>query len=81
MHDRSVIGDLNFDETYKYHEDFVFWLTISKNHNIFYTTITRAKKNLMIYWTPESANKIVSKFKNRFSIKDTQILKVKNGTL
>ena len=30
MYDRSVIGDLYFDETYNRHEDYIFWLTILK---------------------------------------------------
>ena len=30
MYDRSVIGDLYFDETYIRHEDYIFWLTILK---------------------------------------------------
>ena len=41
MYDRSVIGDLYFDETYNRHEDYIFWLTILKrgivakgNHNV-----------------------------------------------
>lgn len=30
MFDRDAIGELFFDETYKHHEDYVFWLTILK---------------------------------------------------
>ena len=30
MYDRSVVGDLYFDETYNRHEDYIFWLTILK---------------------------------------------------
>lgn len=33
-------------------------------HNIFYTAITRAKKKLKIYWTPECQNKIISTIKH-----------------
>ena len=33
MYDRSVIGDLYFDETYNRHEDYIFWLTILKKRN------------------------------------------------
>ena len=46
MYDRSVIGDLYFDETYNRHEDYVFWLTILKrgivakgNHNVLATYV------------------------------------------
>ena len=31
-------------------------------HNIFYTAITRSKKHLKIYWSPESQQKILSNF-------------------
>ena len=33
-------------------------------HNIFYTAITRAKKELMIYWTPEAENSIIENMKS-----------------
>lgn len=32
------------------------------NHNIFYTAITRARKNLKIYWSPKIQNSIIEKF-------------------
>ena len=32
-------------------------------HNIFYTAITRARKKLKIYWTPETQHKILSSLK------------------
>lgn len=32
-------------------------------HNIFYTAITRARKKLKIYWTPETQHKILSKMR------------------
>ena len=44
-------------------------------HNVFYTAITRAKKKLVIYWTPETAKKVLSEFKQRFDAKDGQIIK------
>lgn len=31
-------------------------------HNIFYTAITRARRNLTIYWSPEAQRRIVSSF-------------------
>lgn len=34
-------------------------------HNIFYTAITRTKEHLKIYWSPETENKILSRFKNK----------------
>ena len=45
------------------------------NHNIFYTAITRAKKKLMIYWTPETEKAILSSFEKRFNETDYLILK------
>jgi energy-coupling factor transporter ATP-binding protein EcfA2 len=47
------------------------------SHNIFYTAITRAKKNLRIYWTPESEKKILGSFKSKFNSKDYSLLKSK----
>lgn len=44
-------------------------------HNIFYTAITRAKKNLTIYWTPETEKKIVASFKIQNYDNDANILK------
>lgn len=32
-------------------------------HNIFYTAITRARKNLQIYWSPEVEHRVISSFK------------------
>ena len=44
-------------------------------HNIFYTAITRAKKTLTIYWTPETEKKIVDSFKILNYSNDAKILK------
>lgn len=46
-------------------------------HNIFYTAITRARKKLKIYWTPECQNKIISTIKHVDNGKDTCIIKTK----
>lgn len=48
-------------------------------HNIFYTAITRSKNNLVIYWTPETMNKIMSSFEEKDSFKDACILANKFG--
>ncbi len=45
------------------------------SHNVFYTAITRAKKDLMIYWTPETAAKILSNFKSHFDETDSLIIR------
>ena len=43
-------------------------------HNVFYTAITRAKKKLMVYWTPETASKVLSSFEPHFDAKDSNII-------
>ncbi len=44
-------------------------------HNIFYTAITRAKKHLTIYWSPETERKVINNF-NLFNCKrDANILR------
>lgn len=37
-------------------------------HNIFYTAITRSKKDLTIYWSPETQEKVI----NNFEIADSK---------
>lgn len=44
-------------------------------HNIFYTAITRAKKKLKIYWTPEVEEKVINRIKPRDISKDIELLK------
>ncbi len=44
------------------------------SHNIFYTAITRAKKKLKIYWTPETENKILNSLEKKFNEKDAILL-------
>jgi ATP-dependent exoDNAse (exonuclease V) alpha subunit len=46
-------------------------------HNIFYTAITRTKKNLKIYWTPETEKKVIENIKTANGNKDESILKIK----
>lgn len=45
-------------------------------HNIFYTAITRARKNLKIYWSPEVENKVIESFKPQNKAKDVALLKL-----
>lgn len=45
-------------------------------HNIFYTAITRAKKELKIYWSPEVEDKIIGSFKPQSKAKDIALLKL-----
>ena len=44
-------------------------------HNIFYTAITRAQKELKIYWTPEVEKKVLERIKPRNIDADVAILK------
>ena len=46
-------------------------------HNIFYTSITRAKEKLKIYWSPECQNKIISTIKHKEDNKDVILIKNK----
>lgn len=43
-------------------------------HNIFYTAITRAKKDLKIYWSESTQQKILSRIKPRNNSKDYHLL-------
>lgn len=44
-------------------------------HNIFYTAITRARKKLKIYWTPEVEEKILNRIKPKDISRDVELLK------
>lgn len=48
-------------------------------HNIFYTAITRTRKNLMIYWSPEVCDRILKRIRPCDYGKDYNILKAKNN--
>ena len=48
-------------------------------HNIFYTAITRTKKNLKIYWTSESQHKIIDSFVNDETSNDAKIFAARTG--
>jgi helicase, putative len=45
------------------------------SHSIFYTAITRARKNLEIFWSPETEEKIIKKLKHKTNCKDITFLK------
>jgi energy-coupling factor transporter ATP-binding protein EcfA2 len=44
-------------------------------HNIFYTAITRARKRLRIYWTPEVERKVLSQIKPKQNGRDVALLR------
>lgn len=48
-------------------------------HSIFYTAITRAKENLEIYWSPETASKVYERIKSNLNQQDANIFKNKFG--
>lgn len=48
-------------------------------HNIFYTAITRTKKNLKIYWTPETEAVILKNLKKKENKKDSIFLNIKHN--
>ena len=45
-------------------------------HNIFYTAITRARKDLKIYWSAETEKKFLSNLKKRDYSKDGNLLRI-----
>lgn len=45
-------------------------------HSIFYTAITRARKDLHIYWTPEVEAKVITRIKPRDMSEDISLLKM-----
>ena len=52
-------------------------LKIKLQKNILYTAITRAKKYLQIFWSPESQQRIFEQMKKRKNSRDISILKRK----
>jgi hypothetical protein len=46
-------------------------------HNIFYTSITRSKDKLKIYWTPQNEKRILTNLQHKFNKKDMCLLKAK----
>jgi ATP-dependent exoDNAse (exonuclease V) alpha subunit len=48
-------------------------------HNIFYTAITRARKKLKIYWTPETQHKVLSSLKKISCKADAYVIENKYG--
>lgn len=43
-------------------------------HNIFYTAITRAKKDLKIFWSKETMQSVISNFDNSFDKNDIHVI-------
>lgn len=49
------------------------------SHSIFYTAITRARRHLKIYWTPETQKRILSRMVVSENVKDEALLRVRRG--
>lgn len=49
------------------------------SHNIFYTAITRARRRLGVFWTPETQQRILSRLAVRENTKDESLLKARRG--
>lgn len=49
------------------------------SHNIFYTAITRARRRLGIFWTPETQQRVLSRLAVRENTKDESLLKARRG--
>lgn len=47
-------------------------------HNIFYTAVTRSKKHLKIYWSPETQEKVISGFEISDAKRDASIFKAQS---
>ncbi len=48
-------------------------------HNIFYTAITRSKKYLKIFWSPETMQSVISKFETMNARNDANIFSAQSG--
>ena len=49
------------------------------SHNIFYTAVTRARKSLRIFWTPETQQGVLKGLKRNANTKDVNLLAVRRG--
>jgi ATP-dependent exoDNAse (exonuclease V) alpha subunit len=51
------------------------------SHSIFYTAITRARRRLGVFWTPETQQRILSRLAVRECTKDEHLLKARRGVI
>lgn len=49
------------------------------SHSIFYTAITRARRHLEVYWTPDTQNQILRQLEVRENRKDESLLRKRRG--
>lgn len=48
-------------------------------HSIFYTAVTRARKNLRIFWTPETQQRVLQRLNRSGNSKDVNLLASRSG--
>jgi len=48
-------------------------------HNIFYTAVTRTRKNLRIFWTPETQQRVLQSLRRSANPKDVDLLASRRG--
>ena len=53
----------------------------SISHSIFYTAITHTRKDLGVFWTPETQQRILSRLAVHENTKDENLLKVRRGVI
>ena len=49
------------------------------SHSIFYTAVTRARRRLEVFWTPETQKRILDRFEVRENVKDELLLRARRG--
>ena len=48
-------------------------------HSIFYTAVTRARRHLRIFWTPETQRKVLKNLQRTVNPKDVDLLAARKG--
>ncbi|XSG86566.1 MAG: ATP-dependent DNA helicase [Methylohalobius sp. ZOD2] len=48
-------------------------------HSIFYTAVTRARKRLLIFWTPETQHSVLQRLSRKINRKDVALLSNRHG--
>ena len=48
-------------------------------HSVFYTAVTRARRHLRIFWTPETQRKVLANLRHTVNPKDVALLGVRRG--
>lgn len=48
-------------------------------HSIFYTAVTRARRHLRIFWTPETQYKVLKNLRRTVNPKDVVLLAARQG--